>query len=370
MKYAEFENDTRSTEAEGLVVAKLSAMAVLGVSSFVLGILPIKLAACLRWKEPAHGHGHGPQPLIISLLLCFGGGVLLYTTFMHLQPEVRDNMAGVVRSGIIPEVIVNTNINLSELIFCIGFFFVYLIEEVVHTFLDKTCPEEDEEVLHRSLSVRRCHGNMIPRINLNKSQNTSPPSTITASTQVLIREYNKKTSRLEPVMTEPSETASSSSEPVSMVKSFRGLLTVLALSFHAVFEGLAVGLEKNPASVWYLCAAIATHKLVIAFCIGIELVSSRTKASLVLVYIATFAFVTPLGIGIGLVISSESALSSPPVALASVVLQGMAAGTLLYVVFFEVLQREKAHSRYGLAQLFATMAGYIVMIALGLFSKC
>ncbi|XP_014283084.3 zinc transporter ZIP1 [Halyomorpha halys] len=367
MKYAEFENQTRSEEAEGLVVAKLSAMAVLGVSSFVLGILPIKLAACLRWKDPP-GHGHqGHQPLVISLLLCFGGGVLLYTTFMHLQPEVRESMSSVLKTGIIPQAIVETGINLSELIFCIGFFFVYLIEEVVHTFLDKTHPEEDEEVLHRTLSVRRCHGNMIPRINLNKSQNTSPPSTITASTQVLIRDYNKKNSRLEPVMTEPSETASSSSEPVSVVKSFRGLLAVMALSFHAVFEGLAVGLEKNAASVWYLCAAIATHKLVIAFCIGIELVSSRTKPTLILVYIATFALVSPLGIGLGLIISTEGALDSPPLALASVILQGMAAGTLLYVVFFEVLQREKSHSRYGLAQLLAIMAGFIVMIALGIF---
>ncbi|CAH1407077.1 unnamed protein product [Nezara viridula] len=210
---------------------------------------------------------------------------------------------------------------------------------------------------------------MIPRINLNKSQNTSPPSTITASTQVLIRDYNKKNSRLEPVMTEPSETASSSSEPVSVVKSFRGLLAVMALSFHAVFEGLAVGLEKNAANVWYLCAAIATHKLVIAFCIGIELVSSRTKTTLIIVYIATFALVSPLGIGLGLIISSEGALDSPPLALASVILQGMAAGTLLYVVFFEVLQREKAHSRYGLAQLLSIMAGFIVMIALGIFSE-
>lgn len=81
----------------------------------------------------------------------------------------------------------------------------------------------------------------------------------------------------------------------SIKNSFSGFLAVLALSFHAVFEGLAVGLEGSVQKVWYLFAAIATHKLVIAFCVGIELVTSKTKAMLVVLYIGTFAVVTPLG---------------------------------------------------------------------------
>ncbi|XP_008487278.1 zinc transporter ZIP1-like, partial [Diaphorina citri] len=110
-----------------------------------------------------------------------------------------------------------------------------------------------------------------------------------------------------------------------------GLLAVLALSFHAIFEGLAVGLESRVNNVWYLFGAIATHKLVIAFCVGIELVSSRTKLPLVLVYVATFAIVTPLGIGLGIVLSEEA--SGAEGNFVAVVLQGMAAGTLLYVIF-------------------------------------
>ena len=53
----------------------------------------------------------------------------------------------------------------------------------------------------------------------------------------------------------------------------REFFTVLALSLHAVFEGLAVGLEESTAGVWTLFAAIATHKFVISFCMGVELVS-------------------------------------------------------------------------------------------------
>ena len=36
--------------------------------------------------------------------------------------------------------------------------------------------------------------------------------------------------------------------------SLRDFFTVLALSFHAVFEGLAVGLEKESQDVWLLFA--------------------------------------------------------------------------------------------------------------------
>ncbi|KAK9507605.1 hypothetical protein O3M35_007425 [Rhynocoris fuscipes] len=346
----------------------MSSMAVLGLLSFILGILPIKLASCLRWKMQVIDSHNGRHPLVISLLLCFGGGVLLNTTFMHLLPEVREAMDGIIKSGTLPTYITDSGIHLPELIFCVGFFFVYLIEETVHAMMHHNHGKDDLEVLHRSLSVRKC--NMIPRITLSKPAQQSPPSTITASTQVLIRDIPYKGNSIDPIgqMTPP--TAASSEHKTTVVKSFRGLLAVIALSFHAVFEGLAIGLELEPTSVWYLCAAVATHKLVIAFCIGIELVTSRTKTLLIFLYMATFAIVSPLGIGIGLAMSYDNTQNyASGLPLASVILQGMAAGTLLYVIFFEVLQREKSNARYGLVQLFSIIAGFLVLLALGLFSK-
>nr|CAD7424168.1 unnamed protein product [Timema monikensis] len=144
----------------------------------------------------------------------------------------------------------------------------------------------------------------------------------------------------------------------TVAKSLRGLLAVLALSFHAVFEGLAVGLETSASNVWYLFAAIATHKLVIAFCVGAELVSSRTKPALLLLYVATFAAVTPLGVGVGLLLQEQET------SVLAVALQGMAGGTLMYVVFFEVLQRERSNTQSGVAQLIAIVAGFAVMFGL------
>ena len=45
---------------------------------------------------------------------------------------------------------------------------------------------------------------------------------------------------------------------------------MLAISLHAVFEGIAMGLGTKASMVWYLCFAIAVHKFIIAFCIGLQ----------------------------------------------------------------------------------------------------
>ena len=68
--------------------AKIIAMVVLGLGAFILGILPLRLLSCLKWDS------EGPKTLagnlILSGLLCFGGGVLLATCFTHMLPEVNE----------------------------------------------------------------------------------------------------------------------------------------------------------------------------------------------------------------------------------------------------------------------------------------
>lgn len=53
----------------------------------------------------------------------------------------------------------------------------------------------------------------------------------------------------------------------------------------------------------------------------------------------------------------------------STVLQGMAAGTLLYVVFFEVLSRERNNKHSGIWQLLAILAGFMTMLVLQIASE-
>lgn len=86
-----------------MLEAHVLAILILGVSSFIVGSIPLKLA---RWSH---------QPLLLSFFLCFGGGVLLATSVIHMLGEVRLKL---------PEY--------SELIFCGGFLFLYAIDEIIH----------------------------------------------------------------------------------------------------------------------------------------------------------------------------------------------------------------------------------------------
>ncbi|XP_050430143.1 zinc transporter ZIP1-like [Adelges cooleyi] len=366
-----------------ITMAKTLAMIVLGLGSFVLGVIPIKLA---KWwhKEPAaveaassnsaghsHHHGAASSSPVVSLLLCFGGGVLLFTTLLHLQPEVREGVRNLQEAGMLPDGLSS----LGDLIFCAGFFLVYFLDEIVHSVLDKCSVDSDDDteaVLHRSMSLRRCTMS-IPRASLTGSPTSVPSVTgaSTASINELLKESKDKRyhaswkNRQIRDAEEQTKPAADAGRGTTANRSFRGLFAVLALSFHEIFEGLAIGLEERIENVWYLFIAVATHKLVIAFCVGLELAWSKTRVPVLVMYVATFAVVTPVGIagGMWLVRYGASGTIDGSPGTVAVVLQGLAAGTLLYVVFFEVLAR---HKQSGFLHLLAILTGFCIMLTLQL----
>lgn len=137
----------------------------------------------------------------------------------------------------------------------------------------------------------------------------------------------------------------------------------MALSVHELFEGLAVGLEHEVANVWYMFGSVAAHKVVIAFCIGVELLVHKTKTWLLIIYVFIYAIVSPLGIGAGIWLSNGG--EEDGYLIASVILQGLASGTLLYVIFFEILAKHKE----GIVQYVAVVIGYFLMFGLKFVGK-
>ena len=62
--------------------AKIWTMVLLGLVSMILGALPLKLGAYFAKDD------RGWKRVVTSVLLCFGGGVLLATSLIHMLPEV------------------------------------------------------------------------------------------------------------------------------------------------------------------------------------------------------------------------------------------------------------------------------------------
>lgn len=333
------ENNSTSSNDGSVNVAKGTAMASLFILSFFFGVIPIKLSKMYKWKNNARENEW------VKLLLGFGGGVLMCTTFYHLLPEVAETFDGL-------DNLPNKDIHYAELLMCIGFFVMYVVEECVHLYLHRK-EKENMNVLRRSLSIRR--GEIEIHVNNGREEVRLKPNGEEE------HNYNENHRHSHEDKHNHSHLHIDKDAADSTVKALRGLLVVLALSIHELFEGLAVGLESSTDSVWYMFGAVSAHKLVIAFCIGVELVTSGMTNKLVITYVFTFAVVSPIGIGVGIIVSTTNHASTD---LVSVILQGLASGTLLYVVFFEILQNEK---KSGLKQYFAVLLGFVIMFVIALF---
>ncbi|XP_028166467.1 zinc transporter ZIP3 [Ostrinia nubilalis] len=296
-----------------LTTAKAISMLVLGLGSFVFGMIPAGFSEGTRQKHP----------LLISCLLCFGGGVLLSTSVVHMLPEAREKLP-----------------NYSELLLCVGFFIVYLVDELVHLFYG---PGNDPH--------RQTYGSNEGTSLLRGERNMRGVDDAEMVDRCCGDAAN-------PRMCHVSHTA-----PCN--KSSSGVIGLLcALFVHSVLEGLAIGLQEDASQVLLLLGAVASHKFVVAFCLGAELSASapgRLCAHIVCVLLFSGGSVAGIGLGAGL-----DTVQAVKDSMAIPIMQALAAGTLLYVTVSEVLPRERAswHERKrsaGAAQFVSVAVGFAVM---------
>uniref|UniRef100_A0A182LU57 Uncharacterized protein n=1 Tax=Anopheles culicifacies TaxID=139723 RepID=A0A182LU57_9DIPT len=315
-------------------IAKVTSMVVLFSVSMVCGLVPFKL---VRWfnLNPASPSG-GTHLFLIRLLLSFGGGALLSTTFLHLLPEINHSIADLVETGALPEPD-DLPFPLGEFLLTSGFFMIYLIEELVHWWMHRRSANARATKVEKSVA-----GTMVVEGHSSKhdlAHGHSHVGNITAVYPVTDIDGTPTGLAVNDVPTPV---------PVSSANGpLRGLLIVLALSIHELFEGLAVGLERSPSAVWLLFGAVASHKFVIAFCVAFELLVAAVKFRIAVAYIFVYSVVSPLGIGIGIALSSVSSDTNQTIEVVSVILQGLASGTLIYVIFFEILAKDAGHSHGG-----------------------
>ena len=82
--------------------------------------------------------------------------------------------------------------------------------------------------------------------------------------------------------------------------SLRSIMLLLALSFHSVFEGVAIGLQENSGQLLSIFIAVIVHKAVMAFSLGLNIAqSSLTQRSFILSNVI-FSLSSPVGVGFGI----------------------------------------------------------------------
>ena len=123
----------------------------------------------------------------------------------------------------------------------------------------------------------------------------------------------------------------------------RAILLWIAVSVHTALEGLAIGLvlNKQAHSCSQLLIAMLMHKFLMAFSLGLKLVQSGLNRWVVLVDAALFSAMCPLGIALGLSLTLLAQTGdSPGMDLLNGSLESLAAGTFLFVTFFEMIPPE------------------------------
>ncbi|EGI58774.1 PREDICTED: uncharacterized protein LOC105152574 [Acromyrmex echinatior] len=351
-----------------VVQAKLASMVLIGAGSFVVGIVPACFISRTHQLQ---------QKLLLSCTLCFGAGVLLATAMLHVLPEVRQGLS-----------------DYSELVFSCGFLVLYLVEECVHYFChDKNHESEmdtrpfrfmDSKIVHergclnygnhsvgynasQDSKVYMSEGDVKLSLNyrqnpLDDCANNARTFTSYGATRCIACDCRSRLSN------EENTFLCHGNHGEQCTDANTGLAGLaLALTVHAVLEGLAIGLQTKIAEVLLLTGAVASHKFVVGFCLGLELAGVSKSVPKLIFTIFLFAIGSVIGIGIGM-LTFQADTDWSKVVLP--ILQGLAGGTLLYVTVSEVLPRErtrwhKSSRRFaGILQFLSVVVGFIVIFFL------
>lgn len=299
-----------------LLVAKLLCMAGVFVFMLLGALLPV------RFLEADAGKAQRPGK---ALALCssFGGGVFLATCFNALLPAVRDKLQRVLSLAH-----VNTDYPLAETTMLLGFFLTLFLEQLVLTFRKEKPPFIDLETFNAGSDAGSDSEYESPFMGGARGHAHGP--------------------RLR-------------AQELPGAGPLRLLSLVSALSAHSVFEGLALGLQQEGGRVVSLFVGVAVHETLVAVALGVSMARSAVPLRHAAKLAVTVSAMIPLGIGAGLGIESARGLAGSVV---SVLLQGLAGGTFLFVTFLEILAKELEEKSDRLLRLLFLVLGYAVLAAM------
>ena len=172
---------------------------------------------------------------------------------------------------------------MAEILLSCGFFLIYLIEELVHFFLDESVHEHHDETM-KTLSIhsQACEAGLTDiqihqlnqQYNINNTKRRRTVSlgpavlTSTITTNYMTFPDNSKnesstgkkpkgTKKTSSISSKETEESCCNDEHEHSKSSLRDFFVVLALTFHAILEGIAVGLEEDLNDVWLLFAGLS-----------------------------------------------------------------------------------------------------------------
>ncbi|XP_050408709.2 protein zntD [Patella vulgata] len=381
---------------EAILDAKLISLVIVLLISLILGNLPYLI---IKRRKRVQGLGRRGD-IILSVFNAFSGGVFLGTSLLHLMDEGREELEEAFKLYDL----VDMKYPLFDVIVAVGFFAIVLVDFVAELCLHEstsitlevenrksnaTVTAPDGEVngafvdpnTHLSVSTLSCVG-----ITENQSKHPvvfRPPEskgvTLTNHTYngdaIIYSDNNSSDNHRAPSITDEVARSNVTNnlhhahiDQLTKTSTVRAVLLLIALSFHTIFDGLAIGLQDMDTDVWQVLAAISIHKALVAFCLGLQLFQAYTRRfRTAAILVALFSIMSPIGIGLGILVTSAN-INEAAQTMTAAVLQGVASGTFLYVTFFEILKEAFTHGR-GIWNIFIAGVGFAAMAAVKLLDS-
>ncbi|KAK8742551.1 hypothetical protein OTU49_001950, partial [Cherax quadricarinatus] len=322
---------------------KAVALSVMAILTLCFSLLPLLVRRLLLRSI----HQDKSQTALTGCL-CFGAGVLLSIVFVHLLPETRETYQDAMNSGFMKQ----TSFPVAEVVLCCGFFLVYLMEEIIHTWINHRSQLDEVEVTHEGPTTFEDAKEMaklkrLPVIRVSESRHSTGSHIAVMSVMVLTNLDGKSNEIFEGDDYSKGDKENDAnrhnvhtiphchhSSPVDNKTSVMGaVVVVVALSFHGIMEGLALGLESTNTGVWILFGAMSAHKFVIGFSMAMELLEVGVPFKPFLASMIIFSLAAPLGCLFGCLVLAFSTGETAVGLLLPNVLQSVAGGTVLYITF-------------------------------------
>ncbi|CAH1267094.1 SLC39A1 [Branchiostoma lanceolatum] len=284
----------------------------------------------------------------LSNVNSFVGGVLLATCFLHLLPEVREDLEILHGYGI--EIL--HHYPMAEAVTCLGFLIVHLIDGLTpHCSPQEQSSAQDER--QDRYRRRECHSNEAyardeNRIEIEEMRGES-------------RKTDNRTikpSEVEQTL-EPTDCSEVSHEDSSSMSKVHTILLLVALSVHGALEGVAIGLQPTQSDLLWLFFVVVVHKCIIALSLGLNVAAGPLSWPYKVVTCVVFSVSGPIGQGIGLVVTKTDAGG-----LVTGILQGVATGTLVHVTFMEVLASDMKSKTSNLLNVLSVVIGFALIAGL------
>ncbi|BFZ24518.1 hypothetical protein BsWGS_27557 [Bradybaena similaris] len=341
---------------------------------------------------------------IISYLTCFSGGVFLGACLLHLLAEGRETMEDYFTS-----IGKDMDFPVYECVLACGFFAIAIVEQVAHNLLHSRTSTTDapseaagdqqgsgvyslksheeqpvfdhvghyNQAFYPDPQFQAANGNealaSIKNGHIHAAGDRVYPSVpagdvAPATHSAVILQHTHLKNEHDADSEHEHDAEMVQAIQAMHVNPLRAFLLLGALSFHTIFDGLAVGLQDSGTNIWEMFAAICIHKSLVAVCLGLQLfLAFKSRPIMAFIWVFVFSVISPIGVGLGMIITSGN-INEDAENLASWILQGMATGTFLYVTVFEIL-REEFTERGSVLKIFVSIIGFGGMAVAKYFDK-